>query len=122
MTDDFQLAISDVDSIQKLATMLLKTPHFKRMGEEGIYSILFACKSLGVDPFQGLNGAFYYLQGKVGMSTELMASLIRRAGHSIEQHPDSGATFCSLSGSVKTMEMSGLLSFRWSMRKSRSGR
>lgn len=101
MNNDFDLAIVQVDSIQKLAAMLLKTPHYKVMGEAGVYSILFAAKAVGIDPFQALNGGFYFARGKVGMSTELMALLIRRAGHSIEKDPKSDDTFCSLKGKRK---------------------
>ena len=109
--NDFDLALQQVDSIQKLSALLLKTPHYKAMGESGILSILFASKAVGIDPFQGLNGGFYVVKGKVGMSTELMACLIRRAGHSIEQDPQSGDKFCTLTGKRKDTGNSWTITF-----------
>lgn len=96
--NDFDLALAQVDSIGKLASMLMKTKHYGKLGEEGIFAILFAAKSVGVDPFQALNSGFNYIQGRVSMSTELMAAMIRKHGHSITLDPKSNDEICILHG------------------------
>lgn len=111
--NDFDSTIAQVDNIQKLCIMLLKTPYFKAMGESGVLSILFASKAVGIDPFQGLNGGFYIVSGKVGMSTELMSCLIRRAGHSIDKDPESDATFCRIKGTRKDTGDTMTVTFTW---------
>lgn len=98
---DFDSAINGVMQIEKLADMLMKSSHYKKLGLDGIYSVLFAAKSLNIDPFQALNGGLYCIQGKVGMSTELMASIIRKGGHSVTKDPLSDHTQCTLTGKRK---------------------
>jgi hypothetical protein len=81
--NDFDSAINAVSSIEKLAIIMLKNPHYKILGEAGVYAILFAAKATNVDPFHALNGGFNYIKGKVAMSTELQVAKIRGAGHSV---------------------------------------
>lgn len=79
----YDMAVNDVETTQRLCSKLMQTKHFAKMGEEGIYAIVTKAKSLGIDPIEALGGSLFYLQGKVGMSTEMMAALIRQKGHSI---------------------------------------
>lgn len=49
-----------------------------------IMSILLTARELGVMPMQALNGGIWNIQGKVEISARLMATLIRKQGHSIK--------------------------------------
>lgn len=93
--------VDEIESTQKMCTMLMKTKHYAKMGEEGIFSILCKAKSMGLNPMDALNGQFYMVNGKLGMSAEMMASLIRKAGHSICKDPKSTDTCCILNGKRK---------------------
>jgi hypothetical protein len=90
--------ITDIENTQKLCLSLLKTPHYSKMGSEGIFAIVSKAKSLGMDLMEALNGGLYYVQGKVGMPAETMASLIRQKGHSIVKDPKSNHEVCILHG------------------------
>ena len=100
VTQNFDVS-SDIESTQKMCAMLMKTKHFSKMGEEGIFSILCKAKSMGLNPMDALNGQFYMVNGKLGMSSEMMASLIRKAGHSISKDPKSTDNCCILNGKRK---------------------
>lgn len=82
---DFNQQLVEMDKIQETCKKLLATKHYQRLGEEGIHAIMAKCKALGIHPFEGLNSGFYVVQGKVGMSTEMMAALVRQRGHSIRK-------------------------------------
>lgn len=87
--DDFGSALIEIEQTEKMCSMLMKTPHYQKMGQEGIFAIVSKAKSLGINPLEALNGGLYFVQGKVGMSSEMMACLIRGAGHSITKDPKS---------------------------------
>lgn len=91
-------SLTDISNTQKLCSMLLKTKHYQKMGEEGIFAIVTKAKSIGIDPIEALNGSFYFVSGRVGMSTEMMASLIRQKGHSITKDAKSNNDICILHG------------------------
>lgn len=96
--DDLSKTLSAVVNTQKICETLMKTPHYQRMGQEGIFAIVAKARSLRIDPLDALNGGLYFVQGKVGMSTEMMASLIRQSGHSVTKDPKSNNTMCILHG------------------------
>ena len=87
--DDFSKQLQELQTIQSTCAKLLQTKHYATMGEAGIHAIIARSKSLGLHPFEALNGLFFCINGKVGMSTETMAALIRRRGHSITKDPKS---------------------------------
>lgn len=87
--DDFSKQLEELQNIQATCTKLLQTKHYASMGEAGIHAIIARSKSLGLHPFEALNGLFFCINGRVGMSTETMAALIRRKGHSITKDPKS---------------------------------
>lgn len=95
---NFDKFAQDVDLLTKICGQLMKTKHYAALGEAGIFAILQRAKAMNIDPFDCLNGGLYYINGKVGMSTELMASLIRRQGHQIIKDPSSNDTICTLHG------------------------
>lgn len=88
--------VSDFEDTRKLCQMLLESPHYKKIGPEGIYAIVETAKSLGVDPRQALGGGLYYVKGKVEMSSRMMAALIRSRKHSITRDRKSDETICIL--------------------------
>lgn len=96
--DEFSRQISELQTLTSTCRKLMETKHYASMGESGIHTIIARAKSLGIHPFEALNGGFYCVQGKVGMSTEMMAALIRRKGHSITKDPKSNNELVILHG------------------------
>lgn len=96
--DNFTDLLGDIDMMKKQVKALLETKHYQAMGEAGIFALLQKAKSLGIHPLEALNGGLYFVQGKVGMSTETMASLIRQKGHSIIKDAKSNNDICILHG------------------------
>ena len=78
--------------MQELAAALMKTPHYAKMGEAGIFAVVQKARSLGMDPIDALNGGLYSVSGKVEMSGQSMMSLIRKCGHSMTIDPKSTQT------------------------------
>lgn len=121
--DEFSKQVQELDMIQGVCAKLMRTPHYAALKEVGIHAIMAKAKALGIHPFEALNGGFYCINGKVGMSTEMMAALVRKQGHSITKDPrstndcvilngkraDNGDTWtCSFS--MKDAEAAGLAS------------
>lgn len=80
---DFTKQLAELDKIRDTCTKLLQTKHYASIGESGIHAIMARSKALGIHPFEALNGGFFCINGKVGMSTEMMSALIRQRGHSV---------------------------------------
>lgn len=95
---NFDKFAQDVELLTKVCKQLMNTRHYTSLGEAGIFAILQRSKAMNIDPFDALNGGMYYINGKVGMSTELMASLIRKAGHTVVKDPQSDDSICILHG------------------------
>jgi len=95
---NFDTMLMDIENMQKMANKLMQSKHYQAMGEAGVFAIIQRAKALGISPLDALNGGIYYVSGKTGMSSELMASLIRRAGHSITKDSKSTQTNCILNG------------------------
>ncbi len=87
--DDFSRQLADLDKIQDTCRKLLQTKHYQALGEAGIHGIMARAKALGIHPFEALNGGFICINGKIGLSTEMMAALVRQRGHSIRKDPKS---------------------------------
>lgn len=51
---------------------------------EALLNIMLTAKDLGISPMKAINGGFYVVNGKISMSTALMADRIRKEGHSIK--------------------------------------
>lgn len=96
--DEFDIAFNDLEKTQKLCQSLMKTPHYAKMGEVGIFAIVQKAKSLGMSPLEALNGGLYLVNGKVEMSGQSMLALIRKAGHSVSIDPKSTSTHVVLHG------------------------
>lgn len=94
------LVMQDMQDTQKMCQMLLQSPHYKKMGAEGIFAIVEKARSIGLSPTAALNGGMYYVQGKVEMSATTMNELIRggKFKHSISKDRKSDDTICILHG------------------------
>jgi len=92
--DTFTVALAEVENTRRMCEVLLKTPHYAKMGPDGIYAVLAKARSMDIDPMDALNGALYYVNGRVGMSTEAMAARMRTAGHSIQKDIQKSSPNC----------------------------
>lgn len=93
--------LQDLQNTEALVGKLMQSKHYSKMGPEGVYALVQKAKSIGMNPLEALNGGLYYVQGKVGMSTETMASLVRQAGHSVWKDSKSTDACCILHGKRK---------------------
>jgi hypothetical protein len=84
--------LAEVENMQRLCAQLMKTRHYAKMEESGIFAIVQKAKSIGMDPLDALNGGMYFVQGKVEMSGQSMLALIRSKGHSVSMDPKSTET------------------------------
>lgn len=96
--DDFAKSLLEIEQTQKMCQQLMKTPHYAKLGADGIFAIVSKARSLGMSEIEALNGGLYYLQGKVGMPAETMAALIRQKSHSIVKDKTSSDSVCILHG------------------------
>lgn len=92
------LVLQDIENTQKLCSALIKTPHYAKMGEVGIFAIVQKARSVGMNPLDALNGGMYFVQGKVEMSGQAMLAVIRAHGHSISMDPKSTDTCVRMFG------------------------
>lgn len=99
--DEFQKALNEIEQTNKMVAQLMKTPHYSRMGEIGIFTIVQKAKSIGLNPLDALNGAIYFVNGKVELSANTMNYLIRAQGHSITKDETSNNEICILHGKRK---------------------
>ena len=95
--ENFDL-LGDIEQTQEAVKKLLQTKHFQQLGEPGIFAVVQKAKSLKINAFDALLGSLYYLNGKVGMSAEMMNTLIRSNGHSIVKDTKSNDNVCILHG------------------------
>lgn len=98
VASDFSVQLSEFDKIYETCKKILQTKHYAGLGEAGVHAIMARAKALGIHPFEALNGGFFCINGKVGMSTEMMAALVRQKGHSIQKDPKSNNELCILHG------------------------
>lgn len=96
-----QVVMEDLQNTQKMCQALMQTPHYKRIGAEGIFAIVQKAKALKLNPMDALNGGMYCVNGKVEMSANMMALLIRKAEHSFTKDKRSDDTICILHGKRK---------------------
>lgn len=91
-------AIEELAQSKELCRQLLETPHYKKMGPEGIFAIVQKANSVKINPLEALNGGMYFVNGKVEMSSSMMMQLVRQAGHSVTKDKRSDDTVCILHG------------------------
>lgn len=80
----FQEQKNDLDYFKSLASIAVKSGNYNGMTEATILNLMLSAKDFGVSPLKAINGGFYVVNGKICMSTALMADRIRKCGHSIK--------------------------------------
>lgn len=73
----------ELEYFRSLATIAVKSGT-SNMTPEILMNIMLTAKDLGISPMKAVNGGFYIVNGKISMSTTLMADRIRKEGHSIK--------------------------------------
>lgn len=96
--DSFDTALHDLEKTRRLCFELMKLPHYAKMGEVGIFAITEKAKQIGMHPLEALNGALYFVNGKVEMQGQAMLSMIRKHGHSVTLDPKSTNTHVTMHG------------------------
>lgn len=96
--NESELMLVDIQNTQKMCQQLLQSPHYKKMGADGVFAIVEKARSVGVSPMDALNGGMYFVRGKVEMSASMMNQLIRMHKHSITKDKKSDDTVCILHG------------------------
>ncbi len=98
MIKESEMMLAEIQNSQSMCQLLMQSPHYKKMGAEGVFAIVEKAKSVGISPMDALNGGCYYVQGKVELSSAMMNQLIRQNGHSISRDKRSDDTICILHG------------------------
>lgn len=98
VSDDFQRSMIDLEQTNQMCHALMNTPHYAKLGEVGIYTIVQRARSIGINPMEALNGGMYFLKGKVELSAATMNCMIRAKGHSIIKDDRSTREICILRG------------------------
>lgn len=73
-----------LDYLKSLAKVATDSKQYSGMTETSLLNLMLSAQDLGISPMKAINGGFYVVNGKVCMSTSLMADRIRKAGHSIK--------------------------------------
>ena len=79
----FQEQKQELDYFKNLASIASKGGT-SNMTPDTLMNIMLTAKDLGISPMKAINGGFYVVNGKISMSTALMADRIRKDGHSIK--------------------------------------
>lgn len=111
VTNSSENILKELENTQNMCQLLLKTPHYAKLGSAGIFAIVEKAKSMGINPMNALNGGFYFVQGKVEMTAAMMNELIRNNGHSITKDKRSDNTICILHGRRKDTDDTWMESF-----------
>lgn len=75
---------SQIDHLRGLAKIASESKQYAATTESQLLNLMLSAKDLGISPMKAINGAFYIVNGKVCMSTAMMADRIRKCGHSIK--------------------------------------
>ena len=72
------------DNLLEWMKLIAEAPFYKKMGGlPAMMSIVLTGRELGCGPMASLNGGFWDIQGRISMSSEMMRSKFRQAGHSL---------------------------------------
>jgi hypothetical protein len=121
-----KVALQGLQDTQTLCAKLMETPHYRKMGMEGMYAIVEKARSIGINPTDALNGGMFFVQGKVELSSAMMNQLIRSHKHSITKDKRSNEETCILHGkradngdtwmesfSIKDAQLAGIYRGQW---------
>lgn len=96
--EDFNRSLQEIEQTQRMAAALMRTPHYAKIGEVGVFTIVQKAKSIGIPVLDALNGSMYFVNGKVELSANAMNYMIRSKGHSITKDAKSNSGICILHG------------------------
>src|ERR1044071_6899883 len=126
LPDEFSRSLQEIEQTQNMCKQLMKTAHYHKIGEVGIFTIVQKARSIGLNPLDALNGAMYFVNGKVELSANTMNYLIRAKGHSIVRDDKSNQEICILKGrradngdtwtasfSIKEAKIAGIYKNTW---------
>lgn len=80
----FEHQKQQLDYLRGVARIAVESKQYQNMNESSLLNLMLSATDLGISPMKAINGGFYVVNGKVCMSTALMADRIRKAGHSIQ--------------------------------------
>lgn len=86
----------ELDYLKHLVHIASKSGNYG-ISSDTMLNIMLTAKDLGISPLKALNGGFYVVNGKISMSTALMADRIRKEGHSI-RIPEWTSEKCTIIG------------------------
>lgn len=96
--DEFTKSLIEIEHTQKMCQALMRMPHYNKMGEVGVFTIVQKARSIGLNPLDALNGAMYFVNGKVELASNTMNYMIRIKGHSVCKDTRSTPECCILRG------------------------
>lgn len=79
----FEEQKTDLQMLRELAKDAVKSGSYQ-LTESQIFNVMLSARDFGVSPMKAINGGFNVINGKISMSTALMADRIRKDGHSIK--------------------------------------
>lgn len=84
MTSVVSYEKESIDALKTVAKIASESKQYANMTEAALLNLMLSARDLGISPMKAINGGFYLVNGKVCMSTAMMADRIRKAGHSIK--------------------------------------
>lgn len=90
----------EIKAIEVMAKAAVESKYFDKIGGySGIFSISMYAREMGLPIMTSLFGGMQNIQGKITISPQLMNSLIRKAGHSLNIESDD--VHCKITGTRK---------------------
>lgn len=91
---------NQLQEVMAFCELMGEKKHYTKKDPASIFAIVSKAKSLGLDPFDAINGGLYEVHGKIEMPAMTMNQLIRMGGHSVrvKELDDSK---CTLTGKRK---------------------
>jgi len=96
---DFNLV--ELEQTKSMCQQLMRTPHYAKLTEAGIFAIVQKARSMNMSVLEALNGAMYFVNGKVEMQGVAMMAIIRENGHSVQMDTRSTNTHVIMHGKRK---------------------
>lgn len=100
----------EIKSIEIMAENAHKSKYFEKIGGyEGIFAIAMYAREMGLPIMTSLFGGMQNIQGKITIAPQLMNSMIRKAGHTLDIQ--SSDVKCTIKGTRKDTGESNTVSF-----------
>lgn len=110
MSRDLIPSQEEIKSIEIMAENAHKSKYFDKIGGyEGIFAIAMYAREMGLPIMTSLFGGMQNIQGKITIAPQLMNSMIRKAGHTLDIQ--SSDIKCTIKGTRKDTGESNTVSF-----------